>query len=158
MTTTPEALTRHALTCVSSLCKHPLEPYVESIGGGGSDLLEESRERTQAGNYLCLTIRVAGIGIDARAEGSIFDPFFSTQHTGCGLGLSRVLAILRSHKGGLRIDSGGWSVQRPWTRSWKRMLTSKPGAAARRPTCARLALRPAPVSRFATLNPRHKPL
>ena len=34
-------------------------------------------ERTRAGNYLCLAIRVSGLGIDGRAEGSIFDPIFS---------------------------------------------------------------------------------
>jgi signal transduction histidine kinase len=68
-------------------------------------------EPTQAGNYLCLEIRAAGLGIDGRAEGGVFDPFFFTQDTGCGLALSRVLAILRNHKGGLRIDSGGYGAR-----------------------------------------------
>lgn len=64
-------------------------------------------ERTQPGNYLCLAIRVAGVRHQDPLRRQHLRPVFSTKDPGCGLGLSRVLAILRSHKGGLRIDSGG---------------------------------------------------
>jgi CheY-like chemotaxis protein len=43
--------------------------------------------------------------MDARTQQRIFEPFFTTKFTGRGLGLSAVLGIIRSHKGGLSIVS-----------------------------------------------------
>jgi two-component system, cell cycle sensor histidine kinase and response regulator CckA len=58
-----------------------------------------------AGNYAILEVRDDGMGMNQETLGKIFDPFFSTKFAGRGLGLSAVLGIIRSHEGGLIIQS-----------------------------------------------------
>ncbi len=62
-------------------------------------------EGIQPGLYVCLEVRDSGPGVSEEIESKIFDPFFSTKDIGRGLGLARVLGILRSHKGAIRVTS-----------------------------------------------------
>ncbi|HJW71929.1 MAG TPA: PAS domain S-box protein [Geothrix sp.] len=57
------------------------------------------------GPYLTLDVTDTGSGMSAEVIERIFDPFFTTKTTGRGLGLSAMLGILRSHRGGVKVYS-----------------------------------------------------
>ncbi len=57
------------------------------------------------GRYVTIEVRDDGCGMDSAVLGRIFEPFFTTKFTGRGLGLSAAQGIVRSHKGGLRVES-----------------------------------------------------
>ncbi len=67
-------------------------PYV-----GGAKLIP--------GKYVCIQVTDTGVGMDEETRDRIFDPFFSTKVKGHGLGLSATLGIIRSHHGGLQLES-----------------------------------------------------
>jgi two-component system, cell cycle sensor histidine kinase and response regulator CckA len=57
------------------------------------------------GAYAALQVHDTGIGMSPEVLARIFDPFYTTKFTGRGLGLAAVLGIIRSHSGGLCIES-----------------------------------------------------
>ncbi len=57
------------------------------------------------GRCVCLEVEDTGAGMSPEVLRRIFDPFFTTKHHGRGLGLSAVLGIVRSHRGGLKVTS-----------------------------------------------------
>lgn len=59
------------------------------------------------GNYICMTVRDNGHGMDEKTIDRIFDPFFSTkgQSEGTGLGLSVIHGIVSNHGGGITVES-----------------------------------------------------
>jgi two-component system cell cycle sensor histidine kinase/response regulator CckA len=57
------------------------------------------------GEYALLRVTDNGSGMSKEIMEKIFDPFFSTKFVGRGLGLSAVLGIIRSHQGGIAIES-----------------------------------------------------
>ncbi len=58
-----------------------------------------------AGHYTVMQITDTGVGMDQAVLARIFDPFFSTKPQGHGLGLSATLGIIRTHRGGLHVQS-----------------------------------------------------
>jgi signal transduction histidine kinase/CHASE1-domain containing sensor protein len=66
----------------------------------------EYSELTQ-GAFVAFVVQDTGPGIPDAIRGRIFDPFFTTKEAcrGSGLGLSTALAILRSCRGTIRVDS-----------------------------------------------------
>jgi signal transduction histidine kinase len=90
----------------------------EAMPGGG--LLALSVEQIQLdeaaaaeipearpGNYVLLTVRDTGRGMDAETLERIFEPFFTTKPfgSGAGLGLPAVHGFVRQSGGALRVES-----------------------------------------------------
>jgi signal transduction histidine kinase/CheY-like chemotaxis protein len=61
----------------------------------------------QTGDYVSLSVRDSGIGMDAATVQRVFEPFFTTKALGkgTGLGLSQVFGFSRACGGEVRIDS-----------------------------------------------------
>jgi len=59
----------------------------------------------QPGCYVCLSISDNGCGMSEDILARIWDPFYSTKFTGRGLGLPAVHGIVRTHHGGLGVES-----------------------------------------------------
>lgn len=59
------------------------------------------------GNYIALSIRDTGIGMDRETQERIFEPFFTTKDHlgGTGLGLAAAYGTVRNHKGAIVVDS-----------------------------------------------------
>jgi PAS domain S-box-containing protein len=59
------------------------------------------------GAYVCMVITDTGSGIPADIREKIFEPFFTTKEIGMGtgLGLSTTLAIVKSHRGFITLES-----------------------------------------------------
>jgi PAS domain S-box-containing protein len=74
-------------------------------------LVDESytKMNTEAriGPYMVITVSDTGTGIPPSILDRIFEPFFTTKEPdkGTGLGLSTVLAIVKSHRGFIRVNS-----------------------------------------------------
>ncbi len=60
-----------------------------------------------AGEYLRLSFRDTGIGMDSAVVARIFEPYFTTKkpNEGTGLGLASVHGIVRNHEGRIFVDS-----------------------------------------------------
>ena len=76
---------------------------LETVNRKPTPMDPESRQ----GDYICLTFRDNGTGMDAQILSQIFEPFFTTKPVGkgTGLGLSTVFGIVRQHHGWLDVDS-----------------------------------------------------
>jgi len=57
------------------------------------------------GNYLEISVRDNGEGMDKRTLERVFDPFYSTRFTGRGLGLPAVMGVVLSQHGAISIES-----------------------------------------------------
>ncbi|MBN2790162.1 MAG: response regulator [Candidatus Delongbacteria bacterium] len=59
------------------------------------------------GEYIKISIKDNGIGMDKETQKRVFDPFFTTKHRekGTGLGLSSVFGIVKNHNGIITLHS-----------------------------------------------------
>jgi len=57
------------------------------------------------GTYIYVSVADTGRGMAPEVARRIFEPFFSTKFTGRGLGLASALGIIRSHDGGIFLDT-----------------------------------------------------
>lgn len=78
------------------------------IRGENVNLSEEEAHRKMlpaAGYYVKLTLQDCGSGIPAHLMPKIFDPYFTTKSTGCGLGLSTAYSVIKNHYGTITASS-----------------------------------------------------
>ena len=78
-----------------------VENAFSAMPGGGT--LSISTKLT--GDYVTLTIRDTGTGIDPEHLEKIFEPYFTTKASGTGLGLTVVYKVIKEHKGDIFVSS-----------------------------------------------------
>jgi two-component system, cell cycle sensor histidine kinase and response regulator CckA len=84
----------------------------------GGDITVETRNTTLSGkeerlynlargDYAAITVSDTGVGMDAKTQERIFEPFFSTKPRGrgTGLGLASAYGIIRNHNGAIHVTS-----------------------------------------------------
>src|ERR1022692_3699888 len=74
-----------------------------NLDDGAAALTPESRP----GQFVCLSVKDHGCGMDTQLLTKIFDPFFTTKEVGkgTGLGLSTIHGIVKQHEGWIDVSS-----------------------------------------------------
>ena len=92
-----EAVDEHTGTVTISTGIENLSPWKLADMRFGAD--------ATPGTYAYLEVRDNGAGMDPETLSRIFNPFFTTKHSGHGLGLAAVQGIVRGHRGALHVES-----------------------------------------------------
>ncbi len=75
------------------------------IGGTNESLSADNRYTVNPGEYIKLSIRDQGVGIQPEYLKRVFDPYFTTKQKGSGLGLAVAYSIIAKHDGHLTVES-----------------------------------------------------
>ena len=80
--------------------------FIETINVADKDITGK-RYKVEPGNYVLLTIKDTGVGMDKETKERIFEPFFTTKGfaSGTGLGMASAYGIIKGHGGYIDIDS-----------------------------------------------------
>ncbi|MBW1642162.1 MAG: response regulator [Deltaproteobacteria bacterium] len=80
--------------------------YIESENATINDKFAKLYKNTP-GEYVKLSVKDTGIGMDKKIQERIFDPFFTTKEMGrgTGLGLASAYGIIQNHNGIINVDS-----------------------------------------------------
>ncbi len=87
---------------ILNIVKNALDA-IEDVQGERRGLIQMITQRSD--QYVQITIRDNGKGMEKSTMSRLFDPFFTTKEAGTGLGLSVSYRIVRNHSGTIRVDS-----------------------------------------------------
>ena len=68
-------------------------------------LSKKSNQPLKEGSYIKIVIKDEGAGIPEEHIDKVFDPFYTTNKSGSGLGLSTAYSIIKNHNGAISVDS-----------------------------------------------------
>ncbi|MCI0706939.1 MAG: ATP-binding protein [Ignavibacteriae bacterium] len=77
---------------------------LDAMADGG--ILRINTQEATEYKTLLVAVEDSGGGVDPEAVPKIFDPFYTTKHSGVGLGLSIAYEIVRAHNGTIRYERG----------------------------------------------------
>jgi two-component system CheB/CheR fusion protein len=80
---------------------------IESMSGVDAGARTLTIETTGDRDKVWVSVSDTGPGLSAATKGQIFKPFFTTKHSGLGLGLSISRSIVEAHGGRLELDAAG---------------------------------------------------
>ena len=82
------------------------ELFLRTINVTDKDITDKPYE-TKPGNYVLLTVKDTGVGMDKGTKERIFEPFFTTKGlaSGTGLGMASAYGIIKGHGGYIDVDS-----------------------------------------------------
>jgi|GEM_PF-1067739 len=80
--------------------------FLKTINVADKDITGKPYE-VKPGNYVLLTVRDTGVGMDKETRDRIFEPFFTTKGlaSGTGLGMASAYGIIKGHGGYINVDS-----------------------------------------------------
>ncbi|HYC78673.1 MAG TPA: response regulator, partial [Planctomycetota bacterium] len=96
ITNASEALGDHGTIVVSTGVMDADAAYLKESQAEGD---------TPPGRYVWFEVADDGCGMSEQAKSVIFDPFAGTKFAGRGLGLAAALGTVRSHRGGIHVES-----------------------------------------------------
>jgi len=81
-----------------------IKTAVQSLSAEELSVLSKDYSLEQ-GDYLVITVKDSGRGMDDKIRMRIFDPFFTTKTSGRGLGLAAVQGIVQAHRGAITLET-----------------------------------------------------
>lgn len=94
-----------AEACEGGAGQITVQTSLVTLPAGMADKLFAGHAAPAPGDYIRLSVRDTGVGIDPQTLALIFQPYFSTKLWGRGLGLAILLEIVKKHHGGVQVHS-----------------------------------------------------